>query len=465
MHFVGIGGAGLSGDRPDHAGPRASPVSGSDDHDTPFLAGAARARRHAATSGTTPPTSATPTPSSCRPRSARTTPRCAEARRRGLRVLPRSAGAGLGDGRAAACVAVAGTHGKTTTTSLLTVALQAGGADPTYAIGGDAHRDRAQRRRRAAATCSSPRPTRATAPSWSTAPTPRRHQRRGRPPRPLGHRGGLPRGVRRRSPTAIDPDGFLVCCVDDPGRAASPPRVRARGGDVVGVGESDGGRPASAGPRVRRRDVGASRWSTGGVELRRGHAADPGPALRPRRAGGAGRRAAARLRLRRAARAGSSRSPAPGGGWSPRARPAASGSTTATPTTRSEIAGDLAGRPRASPATGRLVVAFQPHLVSRTRIFGAGDGRGARRRRRGRGARRLPRPRGRRPGGHRARWSPTPCPSRRSGSPSCRRPGRAPRTRSLARARPGDLVLTLGAGDVTEVGPRVLALLEERADA
>src|SRR3546814_2622536 len=34
-------------------------------------------------------------------------------------------------------IAVAGTHGKTTTTSLLTVALQAAGADPTYTIGGD----------------------------------------------------------------------------------------------------------------------------------------------------------------------------------------------------------------------------------------------------------------------------------------------------------------------------------------
>ena len=34
-----------------------------------------------------------------------------------------------------------------------------------------------------------------------------------------------------------------------------------------------------------------------------------------------------------------------------------------------------------------------------------------------------------------------------------------------ARARPGDLVLTLGAGSITEVGPVVLELLAERADA
>ena len=29
-------------------------------------------------------------------------------------------------------------------------------------------------------------------------------------------------------------------------------------------------------------------------------------------------------------------------------------------------------------------------------------------------------------------------------------------------ARPGDLIVTLGAGNVTEVGPKVLALLEDR---
>jgi UDP-N-acetylmuramate--alanine ligase len=33
-------------------------------------------------------------------------------------------------------IAVAGTHGKTTTTAMLTVALQASGIDPSFAIGG-----------------------------------------------------------------------------------------------------------------------------------------------------------------------------------------------------------------------------------------------------------------------------------------------------------------------------------------
>jgi len=63
-------------------------------------------------------------------------PELAEARRRGLRVLHRAAAlAALMAGRRR--VAVAGTHGKTSTTSMLTVAAQACGADPAYAIGGE----------------------------------------------------------------------------------------------------------------------------------------------------------------------------------------------------------------------------------------------------------------------------------------------------------------------------------------
>jgi UDP-N-acetylmuramate--alanine ligase len=58
------------------------------------------------------------------------------ARESGMRVLRRAAAlaAALEDRR---CIAVAGTHGKTTTTSLLTVAAQACGVDPSFAIGGN----------------------------------------------------------------------------------------------------------------------------------------------------------------------------------------------------------------------------------------------------------------------------------------------------------------------------------------
>jgi UDP-N-acetylmuramate--alanine ligase len=62
-------------------------------------------------------------------------PELVAARQAGLRVLHRSAAlAALMAGRRA--VAVAGTHGKTTTTSMLTVALQYAGTDPAYCIGG-----------------------------------------------------------------------------------------------------------------------------------------------------------------------------------------------------------------------------------------------------------------------------------------------------------------------------------------
>ncbi|MEU0570799.1 UDP-N-acetylmuramate--L-alanine ligase [Nonomuraea sp. NPDC005983] len=62
-------------------------------------------------------------------------PELGEAIKQGLRVIPRAAAlAAVMSGRTG--VAVAGTHGKTTTTSMLTVALQKCGADPSYCVGG-----------------------------------------------------------------------------------------------------------------------------------------------------------------------------------------------------------------------------------------------------------------------------------------------------------------------------------------
>jgi UDP-N-acetylmuramate--alanine ligase len=59
-----------------------------------------------------------------------------EARERGLRILHRSeALAAAMTGRQT--IAVAGTHGKTTTTSIMTVILQHAGQDPSFVIGGE----------------------------------------------------------------------------------------------------------------------------------------------------------------------------------------------------------------------------------------------------------------------------------------------------------------------------------------
>jgi len=63
-------------------------------------------------------------------------PEFAAARASGMPVLRRAAAlaSALEDRR---CIAISGTHGKTTTTSLLTVGAQACGVDPSFAIGGN----------------------------------------------------------------------------------------------------------------------------------------------------------------------------------------------------------------------------------------------------------------------------------------------------------------------------------------
>ena len=227
VHFVGIGGAGLSGiarimARPRHPGQRQRRQR------LPGPRRAARARRP------------------CRPRARRRPRRRRRHRRRldrrprgqprgrsrpsqrGLRMLPALGRAwpSVMDGRRV--VAVAGTHGKTTTTSLLTVALQAAGADPTYAIGGDA-------RRRPAST-----PHAGTgdlfvaeadesdgaflvyAPYAAIVTNVEADH--------LDHWGTEEayRAAFVEFVDTVDPDGFLVCCVDDAGAAACRAALAAR---------------------------------------------------------------------------------------------------------------------------------------------------------------------------------------------------------------------------------------------
>jgi UDP-N-acetylmuramate--alanine ligase len=133
VHFIAIGGAGMSGIARIML-KRGIAVSGSDARDSELLAqlgdlGAKVFVGHdAAYLG-----DADTVVVSTAIREAN--PELVAARERGLRVLHRSAAlASLMAGRRA--VAVAGTHGKTTTTSMLTVALQHAGADPSYCIGG-----------------------------------------------------------------------------------------------------------------------------------------------------------------------------------------------------------------------------------------------------------------------------------------------------------------------------------------
>ena len=134
VHFVGIGGAGLSAIARIMLA-RGISVSGSDGQDSPTLEalralGATVYAGHRADQVADADTLVVSTAV------REDNPEVLEARRRGLRVLPRSAGlASVMAGRRV--LAVAGTHGKTTTTSLLTMALIAAGADPSYTVGGD----------------------------------------------------------------------------------------------------------------------------------------------------------------------------------------------------------------------------------------------------------------------------------------------------------------------------------------
>jgi UDP-N-acetylmuramate--alanine ligase len=134
VHLIGVGGVGMSG-LARLLLTRGIPTSGSELKDWPALAGLRALggtihMRHEASNldgvDTVVYSSAIPADHL----------ELVEARARGLRVLHRSeALAAAMTGRRT--IAVAGTHGKTTTTSMLTSILQHGGLDPSFVIGGE----------------------------------------------------------------------------------------------------------------------------------------------------------------------------------------------------------------------------------------------------------------------------------------------------------------------------------------
>ena len=352
-------------------------------------------------------------------------------------------------------MAVAGTHGKTTTTSLLTVALQHCAADPSFAIGGElnesgsnAH-DGSGRVFVAEADESdgaflvySPYGALVTnveadhLDNWGTEDA---------------YRAAFTRFLDR-----IDPNGFLVACVDDPGAADLLAQAAERGLSTLGVGESEAADLRAEGLVF----AGATSTFTvvheghrlGEIVLRipgRHYVLDAMAAL------GAGLRLGFGFEdLRRGLEAFSGT----------RRRMELKGEAAGVRVYDSyahhpkEITGDLQAA-RSLAGEGRVVVAFQPHLVSRTRIFGPAMGEAL-------GAadevvvmdvyvaREDPEPGV--SGGMVAAHVPLP-EGRVHFEPSWSRTPAA----IVERVRPGDLVLTLGAGDVTLVGPEVLDLLEQ----
>lgn len=133
VHFIGVGGAGMSGIARVML-ERGIAVSGSDARDSDVVTGlrALGARVTIGHSGDAVDDVDTVVVSSA---IRQDNPELVRAHARGVRVVHRSAALGslMTDRRA---VAVAGTHGKTTTTSMTTVALQACAADPSFVIGG-----------------------------------------------------------------------------------------------------------------------------------------------------------------------------------------------------------------------------------------------------------------------------------------------------------------------------------------
>ena len=451
VHFVGIGGAGLSAIARIMA-QQGVPVTGSDDQDTPFLASVREvgvpvhlgyAAEHVGDADTLVVTTAAHDDN----------PEVVEGRARGLRILPRSAG--LKSTMAGhTVVAVAGTHGKTTATSMLTMALRAAGADPTYAIGGVlaatgrnadagagdlfvAEADESD----GAFLVYHPQAAVVTNVDadhldvWGTEEA---------------YHAAFADFVR-----TMEPHSTLVVCGDDPGARALLEPAREHDLIALSVGEGPdhdwrvaeadlaGSTPSFAlargdrtYDRVTLRVPGRHYLLDAAAALVMGLCLGQGYADLARGLGeftGTGRR------MEHKGEAGGVR---------------VYDSYAHHPT---EITGDLEAA-RSLAGDGRLVVAFQPHLVSRTRLLGEAMGIAL--------------------GAadevvvvdvYVAREEPDPAVTGRLVADAVPLPGErvhyVPDLDDVAaelvrHARPGDLVLTLGAGSVTDVGPRVLALLE-----
>lgn len=391
-------------------------------------------------------------------------PELAEASRRGMRVLHRAAAlASVMLGRRA--IAVTGTHGKTTTTSMITTVLRRCGADPSYVIGGilaetglgaaDGNGDFF-----VAEADESDGSFLMLAPDAAVLTSVEADH--------LDNYGSLAEieDAFTAFTARIRSGGLLISCADDPGAR----RVVAAGaGDglrVVTYGESAGSdyrltgvSPAGLAtefdltPGARTASA-PSRSASGTVRLRvdvpGGHNALNAAAAyatavelgwRPDQvAAGLSSYQGARRRMELKGEAGAVR---------------VLDSYAHHPT---ELAADLSAA-RDIAAGGRVFVIFQPHLFSRTRIFadqfGAALGRAdevfvldvyA--------AREDPEPGvtgalvARAVPGGRAVF----CPDR-GGVPAA----------IADLAKPGDLVLTMGAGDVTQLGPLIVQALRGRA--
>ncbi len=457
VHFAAIGGAGMSGVARIMMA-RGVPVSGSDSADSALLGelAAAGARVHVGHDAAYLGDADTLVVSTAiRPDN----PELAEAQRRGLRVLHRAAAlASVMLGRQG--IAVAGTHGKTTTTSMITTVLRHSGGDPSYVIGGIL----AETGLGAADGSGAAFVVEADesdgsflmfAPAAAVVTSVEADH--------LDNYGTLAAIEQAFAGFAgrIQPGGLLVACADAPGARALTGQVAA-GVTALTYGTTpDADYQVSA---FEPRGMRAQFTVTGGPGTALGRS---GPVRAeigvPGRHNALNATAALALTVElglapAAARAGLAAY------RGARRRMELKGEADGVQVVDSyahhptELAADLAAA-RDVVAGGRLIAVFQPHLFSRTRIFAAEFGAAL-----GQAdevlvldvyaAREDPEPGvtgdlvAREVPGGRAQFGPD-----RASVPAI----------AAGLAKPGDIILTMGAGDVTALGPQILAALRERA--
>jgi UDP-N-acetylmuramate--alanine ligase len=238
VHLIGIGGAGMSALARLMLA-QGVPVSGSDAKESRRLSAlrALGAQVHVGHGieclDGEPPASVVVASTAIPP----TNPEVVEARRRGLPVWTRAEALNaVMAGRQP--IAIAGTHGKTTTTSMVTVALQACGEDPSFAIGSELQSS-------------------GTNAHWGTGPhfvveadesdgsflaiTPRVAVVTNVEADHLDHWADLASiedAFVRFCAATKETDGVAVLCADDPGARRVAERARAEGVRVVTYGQS-----------------------------------------------------------------------------------------------------------------------------------------------------------------------------------------------------------------------------------
>lgn len=456
VHFVGVGGAALSG-LARIMSARGVTVSGSDEKDSATLVSLRETGvtcwvghdpRHVQDADTVVVSTAVRADNL----------EVVAAYESGIRVYPRSAAVqSVLIGRTA--IVVTGTHGKTTTTSMLATALLSCGADPSYAIGSTLNASGLN-----AAEGSGPvfvaegdesdEAILVYTPSGAIVTNVDVDH--------LDHFGSAAAyaEVFDAFLDRIEPEGFVVCCVDDPGAERLADIASERALHVVRVGRSARSdlqaRAVTFAGETSTFEVWNGRRSLGSVSLQvpGGHyVVDALAALAAGLELGFG---FPELAAGLASFRGSGRRMEFKGGA---AGVAVYDSYAHHPV---EIAADLQAA-RTLARDGRLVVCFQPHLYSRTRIFGPEMGAAL--------------------GAadavvvmdvYAAREDPPPGVSGAIVAAAVPLPATsvvfepdwsAAVDQTVRRSGPGDVILTLGAGDVTEIAPLVLIKLRAREEA